>query len=84
MRCSMKKDYIDGYKNGEFYTFAMNVLKRVNEMLPPQSKLNTGYNTSDYGKYVVPLLAPEIMKFAMVKGLFPDAETKINERRRRN
>ena len=74
-----EKDDIEGYKNGEFYTFAMNVLKRVNEMLPPQSKLNTGYNTSDYRKYVVPLLAPEIMKFAMVKGLFPDAETKINE-----
>lgn len=74
-----EKDDITANKNGEFYTFAMNVLKRVNEMLPEDSKLNAGYNTSSYGKYVVPLLAPEIMKFAVIKGLFPDAEVSVNE-----
>lgn len=74
-----EKDDITVNKNGEFYTFAMNVLKRLNEKLPEDSKLNAGYNTSPYGKYVVPLLAPEIMKFAVIKGLFPDAEVSINE-----
>lgn len=74
-----EKDDITVNKNGELYTFAMNVLKRVNEKLPEESKLNAGYNTSAYGKYVVPLLAPEIMKFAVIKGLFPDAEVSVNK-----
>ena len=73
------KDGVDNDKNGEFYTFAMNVLKRVNDKLPEALKLNVGYNTSEYGKYVLPLLAPEIIKFAVVKGLFPDAEVEIDE-----
>lgn len=77
----------DKYKNAynkmnalyerEMSKFAQDILKKLDEQLTPEQRLYAGVNTSKYGKYVLPIIAPEIAKFAIVKGLFPDAEVKI-------
>ncbi len=67
--------------SGEMYNFARSVIDEVNDKLPQSSKLNKGGDTSDYGKYVLPIITQEIAKFAVVKGLFPDIESHINKDR---
>ena len=63
----------------DMYRFAEEILKNINRKLPKDSKLNKGADTSDFGKYVLPIVTQEIAKYAVIKGLFPDVETKINE-----
>lgn len=75
-----KKTYLatnDLYKK-EMYNFAQEILVLLNKKLPQNLQLNSGLNTSEYGKYVMPYLTSEIAKFAIVKGLFPDADVKID------
>ena len=62
----------------EMYDFASDILAALNKKLPAQNQLNDGVNTSEYGKYVMPLLTAEIAKFAVIKGLFPNAEVKVD------
>lgn len=63
----------------EMFSFASEILAELNKKLPAELQLNNGLNTSDYGKYVMPYLTQEIAKFAIIKGLFPDAEAKIDD-----
>ncbi len=65
----------------EMYDFARKVIDDINADLPNNSKLNRDGDTSDYGKYVIPIITQEIAKFAVVKGLFPDVDYKINKER---
>lgn len=61
----------------EMSDFAQDILKRLGEKLPKEQRLSLGDNASPYGKYVLQLLAPEIAKFAIIKGLFPNADAQI-------
>lgn len=63
----------------EMYSFASDILYELNKKLAPNQQLNDGLNTSLYGKYALPHVLPEIAKFAVIKGLFPKTEVKIDE-----
>ncbi|MBO8430703.1 hypothetical protein IAC76_04885 [Spirochaetes bacterium] len=63
----------------QMYDFASEILAALNKKLPAQNQLNDGLNTSEYGKYVMSYITAEIAKFAIIKGLFPNAEVKIDE-----
>ncbi len=65
----------------EMYDFARQIIDEINKNLPADSKLNRYGDTSDYGKYVLPIITQEIAKFAVVKGLFPDIDYEINQTR---
>lgn len=71
--------YTDEMYTHEMYSLAKNILTQVNEKLPDNTKLwdVNGYATS-YGKYVVPMLAQEIVKFAVIKSVSPKTDPKIN------
>ena len=64
---------------GNMYSFAEEILQDINKSLPKDSKLNKGADTSDFGKYVLPIVTQEIAKFAVIKGLFPDVSVEINK-----
>ena len=65
---------------GAMYSFAQDVINDVNDRLPKNLKLNKHGDTSDYGKYVLPIITQEIAKYAVVKGLFPDVKCEINSK----
>ena len=81
----LTEEYSDVYNltttmyTNEMLPFASDILKKVNDKLPEDSKLYYGKNQSDYGKYVLPIITQEIAKFAVVKGLFPDAAYETNK-----
>lgn len=68
----------DLYKN-EMSQFASKVLDEVENKLPADKKFrdNRG-NTTEFGKYAIPLLTAEIAKFAVIKGVSPDAKLTYN------
>lgn len=61
----------------EMLNFAQNVLKKAEKELP--EKFSIGDNVSQYGEYVLPLVLPEIAKFAVIKSLQPNAKVYINK-----
>lgn len=61
----------------EMYSFALDIIGRLEEKLSKDQQIMSYANATRYGKFVLPIIAPEIAKFAIVKGLFPDAEVKI-------
>ncbi len=66
---------------GVMYKLAEDVLIDVNKKLPKELRLYLpNGDTSPYGKYVIPLLTSEIAKFAVMKGLLPDLDYKIDEK----
>lgn len=62
------------YKN-EIAQFATKIISEVENSLPQNKKFhdNNG-NTTEYGKYVIPVLTAEIAKFAIIRGVSPDAK----------
>jgi len=59
----------------EMATLATGVLANVNDKLPENNKLfDKSGNTTEYGKYVLPLLTAEIARFAIIKGVSPKAD----------
>ena len=59
----------------QIHTFADNVLKNVNDTSKEKLFDNDGQLT-EYGQYVVPMVAGDIAKYALIKSLVPSAETK--------
>lgn len=78
-------DYQKTYKEmDDIYTnqiagFANTVLKNVDSVLPEKNKLFDGDNVTEYGKYVLPLVLPEITKYAVIKAFAPDIEAAIDK-----
>ncbi len=60
----------------EMSNFAKSILNDVNKKL--STKINSGDNVTEYGKYVLPLLTSEIAKFAVIKALKPDAKVYVD------
>ena len=67
------------YKN-EMLSFAVRVLDDVNDKLPNGNKLFDGNEVTEFGRYVIPLIVPEIAKFAIVKALTPKTEVQYNNK----
>ena len=60
------------YKNEMSY-FALKVLDDVNDKLPKADKLFDEDQVTQYGQYVLPIIVPQIAKFALVKAFAPNA-----------
>ena len=58
--------------------FATKILDIVDKNLPNESKLFNENEVTEYGKYVLPLLTPEIAKFAVIKSLVPNTRVAVN------
>ena len=69
---------MDKIYTNEMYSFADAVLKNVNSVLADDKKLFVGDRVTNYGKYVLPLILPEITKYAVIKSLVPETEVAIN------
>lgn len=65
------------YKN-EFSGFAMSVLDHVDAELPDGKKLFAGDRVTKYGGYVLPIILPEITKYATIKALAPQIKVNID------
>ena len=66
------------YKN-EMFAFTLRVLDDVNDKLSPDNKIFDGNEVTEYGKYVLSIIVPQIAKFAIVKALAPDVSVKYNK-----
>ncbi len=64
------------YEN-EMSNFANDIVAKVQKKL--SHELSSGSEATLYGKYVLPLITPEIAKFAVVKALAPDAKVYVND-----
>ena len=65
---------------GEMHHFASSVLTEVNNKLPENSKLFADNEVTEYGKYVLPLIVPQIAKFSVVKAFVPNASVNVNDK----
>lgn len=64
----------DLYKN-EMSQFATKILDDVEKSLPKDKKFHDDKgNTTEFGKYAIPLLTAEIAKFAVIKSIAPKAQ----------
>ena len=70
----MEKIYKD-----EMSDFAVAVLDKVNSLMPDGKKIFRGNEVTEFGKYVLPLVTPEIAKYAVIKSLAPDIEVAIDK-----
>ncbi len=71
---------MENLETREIYSYAEAVLNSVNAKLPENSKLFENENVTEYGKYVLPLLLPEITKYAVIKSLVPNAEVNTDNK----
>ena len=60
----------------EIQHFAKNVLREVDKHSEEKIFQNDGAKLTEYGQYVVPLVAGDIAKYAIIKSLMPSAEVK--------
>lgn len=72
-------EFMDKLYKNEIYHKADEVLNRLNEKLPAESKLFDGDNVTEYGKYVLPLLTQDIAKYLIVKALAPELTIAVNK-----
>ena len=66
------------YKN-EMSVFTAKILDKVNEQLSKDNKLFNGEEVTEFGQYVLPLIVPQIAKFAVVKAFAPDVKADYNK-----
>ena len=71
----------DKMYTGEMTNLANEILTKIDNKLPENSKLHDkSGNTTEFGKYVIPLLTAEIARFAVIKGVDPKADFSYNEK----
>ena len=70
---------MDNIYQKELLDFASEIIKNLNELMPEGSKIYNIYNTTEYGRYVIPQLANIITKHAFIKALAPNTTYKVNE-----
>lgn len=64
----------------EISDFAKEIIDNLNAKLPPDVQLYKGYNTTTYGKYVIPQISETIAKYAIVKALSPKTAINIDKK----
>ena len=81
----LTEEYSKAYKNTdsmyehEMFDFAKSILDKVQDKLTNNQSLhNSSDMTTQFGKYVIPLLTAEIARFAVIKAVMPDAQIKYN------
>ncbi len=68
------------YEN-QMYDFARDVLSIVEKRIGDDAKLHDEYgNTTKLGKVILPIYAKDIAKFAVVKGLYPQARVEYDSK----
>ncbi len=72
-------ELMDSLYTKEMSDFAVKVLDVVNASLPASNKLFDGNQVTEFGKYVIPLVTPEIAKYAVVKSLAPNITVAIDK-----
>lgn len=66
-------DKADKMYTQELANFANEIFANINSQLPERNKLHDkDGNLTDFGKYVIPQLAPEIVRFAVIKSVAPN------------
>lgn len=81
---NLPKEYEKTYKKmdeifkNDLASIAQKVLNQVDGMLSDSQKLFKGDEVTEYGKYVLPLVLPEITKYAVVKALAPKVTVKTD------
>lgn len=82
---NLPKEYAKTYNQmdkiytGEMYNFALKVLNKIDKNLPDDRKLFNGDEVTEYGKYVLPIVTPEIAKYAIVKSIAPKTTVAIDK-----
>lgn len=71
---------MDNLYTGEMSDYAVKVLGVIDSMMPQDRKLFDGDKVTEYGKYVLPLVTPEIAKYAVIKSLVPDLTVAIDKK----
>lgn len=71
---------MDNIYKKEMSDFAIKVLDEVNDKLPKESKLFNDNEVTEYGQYVLPIIVPQIAKFAIVKAFAPKADAEYNKK----
>lgn len=72
----------EGYNStGPLSDFAIDIINRLNDdkERPLNQKIHDGDFNTEYGNYVVPILAEEILKFAIIKSLCPTPRFQTND-----
>lgn len=66
---------------GPLSDFAIDIINRLNndKERPTNQKIHDGDFNTEYGNYVVPILAEEILKFAIIKSLCPAPRFQTND-----
>ena len=66
---------------GPLADFAVDIINRLNndKERPLDQKIHDGDYNTEYGNYVVPILAEEILKFAVIKSLCPTPRFQTND-----
>lgn len=61
----------DNKTTGPLTDFAIDIINRLNndKERPANEKIHDGFDNTEYGNYVVPYLAEEILKYAVIKSL---------------
>ena len=67
------------YKN-EMSNFAIKVLDEVNDKLSKDNKLFNENAVTEFGQYVLPIIVPQIAKFALVKAFSPKADVSYDKK----
>ncbi len=81
---NLPEEYKNTYQNTndmfthEMYDFAKGVLDIVNDRLDKDNKLYEGNHVTEYGQYVLPIIVPQIAKFAVIKSLAPKTHVTVN------
>ena len=63
----------------EMSGFAKNILQQLDKEQKDNQKIISYPNATEYGKFVLPTLISEIARYAVIKGLFPNAQVKVND-----
>lgn len=67
---------MDKVFTNQIHEFATKVFQEVDKTSSEKIFQNDGSKLTEYGQYVVPLMAGDIVKYAVIKSLVPTAETK--------
>ena len=70
---------MDSVYEKEMSEFAQKVLAILDKNQEDNAKIIAGPNATEYGKFVLPTLTEEIARYAVIKGLFPNAKVKVND-----
>ena len=71
-------------KTNKLYTeemsdFAIKIIRELDNLMDDNSKIISEPNATEYGKFILPAIVSEIARYAVIKGLFPNADFKSND-----